>query len=474
MEFDKREEQMLDLSILVGDILRQARQMLVMGVVLMLICSVFVGARSYRAYTPVYEASASFTVRVANPLYASISSYNIKTAEQMAKTFPYILTSGVLRERVQDALGCSYLPSIQVSAAGNTSVITITVQDKDPKFAHDVLDAVITYYPEVAEFVVGPTVLLMLDESGVPTSPVTRFRFFGPAVKGALLGAAIWATIVVLWAVTRNTIHNEDELRRVLNTPCIGHLPSVKLNSRQSCPIVRESNDRSGFSESVRLLCLRVEKKMAEYNSKVLLVSSAIPGEGKTTLSVNLALAMAKKGKKVLLIDCDIYNPSVTKVLQIRNSDVLWECLSGLRPDWDTIGTTDYDNLMVYAGSAGANKNQRQNLRERIAHLISISRDRFDYVILDTPPCSLLADAAEISDLAECGLMVIRQDFASWDQILDGARSLNEGNLKLVGCVLNNMKRNVSGSYGTYYGYGYGNGYGYGYGYGNGSETRDD
>ena len=239
----------------------------------------------------------------------------------------------------------------------------------------------------------------------------------------------------------------------MLNTPCIGHLPAVKLNSRQACPMVHESSDRSGFSESVRLLSLRVEKQMAENDSKVLLVSSAIPGEGKTTVSVNLALAMVKKGKKVLLIDCDIYNPSVTKVLRIKNPDVLRECLAGERPDWDVTGATDYDGLLIYTVQGKTGKDQRQLFRGKVSHLINITKEHFDYVILDTPPCSMLADAAEIADLAECGLMVIRQDFAARDQIMDGVERLGDGKLPIIGCALNAVRKGItSGSYG--YGYG--------------------
>ena len=100
MEFEEKEEQKLDLFVLLDGFLKQAKRSWILLLVLVLLGSSVLTVRQYVSYSPRYTASASFTVRVANPLYSSVSSYNSKTAEQMAKTFPYILTSGVLQERV--------------------------------------------------------------------------------------------------------------------------------------------------------------------------------------------------------------------------------------------------------------------------------------------------------------------------------------------------------------------------------------
>ena len=111
----------------------------------------------------------------------------------------------------------------------------------------------------------------------------------------------------------------EDELRETLNAPCLGQIPAVKISRKRPYPLLHRYRSESGFSESVRLLRLRVEKAMQENGQKILLVSSAIPGEGKTTVSVNLAVSLAQKGRRVLLIDCDFRNPSVAKTLSSKS-----------------------------------------------------------------------------------------------------------------------------------------------------------
>lgn len=167
MEIEKTEQQGRDTFVLLDDFLHQAKRMWLLGLALILICAAGLTFVQRRAYRPVYEASASFTVRVANPLYASVSSYNEKTAQVMADTFPSILTSGLLQRRVMDELGIDEVPDMSVSATAHSSILTLKVRDTDPQRAYDVMSAVIACYPEVAEFVVGSTVLVLLDEKAV-------------------------------------------------------------------------------------------------------------------------------------------------------------------------------------------------------------------------------------------------------------------------------------------------------------------
>lgn len=470
MELEEKDGQKLDLFVLLDDILKAARRHLALGLALIAMCSAFMTYRSYRSYVPVYAATASFTVKIANPLYASVSSYNVKTAEQMAATFPYILTSSVLQTRVQEHLGISSMPSISVTASSGTSIITMTVKDTDPQKAYDVLNAVILYYPEIAEFVVGSTVLVLLDESGVPTAPTAGFDAAVPAKKGALTGAALWMVLLSVLVLSKNTIHNETELAQVVNSPCMGHIPYIKVPAKVPCPLIHKTTRHSGFAESIRLLRLRVEKSMTEQGKKVLLVSSAISGEGKTTVSINLAVSLATRGKRVVLIDCNLRNPSVAKALNAAAGPGMIDYLEGSITIRDMLLPTEFENLYVISGGNGRNDSTALLNHERTARLIQAARNLFDYVILDTPPCSLLADAAELAELAEVGLMVIRQDFASRDQILDGVQRLTEGKLSLLGCTFNNVHKAISGNYGYGYGYGYGRSYGYGSRHKNDSE----
>ena len=466
MEFEEKEEQKLDLFVLLDDFLRQAKRLWLLGLALVLVCGAGLAFVKGLRYTPSYKAYSSFTVRVSNPLYGDIGSYNEKTAQVMADTFPAILTSDLLKARVAETLGLDNLSGVSISASSQASILTLTVKASDPQKAYDVLNAVIECYPRVSEFVVGSTELILLDESGLPTAPEAVFDGSSAAVKGALLGAAAWCGIVVVLILMKNTIHNEDELRRCLNIPCLGQVPAVKVTRRMPLPLIHRHKELGGFAESLRLLRLRVEKAMEEDARKVLLVSSAIPGEGKTTVSVNLAVSLAQKGKKVLLIDCDLRNPSVvntlsTKSRPLSSKNSMVDYIRGRTTIMDMIQPTELENLFIIPGGTGGKGTVTGQLSdERVARLVQAGRNLYDYVILDTPPCSLLADAAEVAELADCGLMVIRQDHAARDQIVDGIERLGDGRLPIIGCAFNAVRKGVVS--GDSYGYSYGYGYGYG------------
>lgn len=463
---NEKEQQKIDLFVLLEDFLRQARRLWALAMVLVLVCSAGMAVRARSGYREMYEAYASFTVRVSNPLYGSISSYNERTAEVMASTFPSILSSELMRKKVMEEMGVSGVPSMSISALAQSSILTLTVRDQDPQRAYDALNAVIKCYPEVSEFVVGSTVLVLLDESGVPSEPVTSFSYRGHVLKGAAIGFFLWCAVVAAMILMKNTIHNEEELRRTLNTPCLGQIPTLSVSKKQVCPLIHQGKRHAGFDESVRLLRLRVEKAMEEEGKKVLLISSAIPGEGKSTIAVNLSVSLAQKGKKVLLVDCDLRNPSVLKALSGKKNPIsgdnhLVDYLKGHIKVVDAIRPTNVENLHLIPGGPGEKADNTAMLsQERMARLIQASRKLYDYVILDTPPCSLLADASELAELAEAGMMVIRQDYAARDQIVDGIQRLSDGKLTLIGCAFNHARKSLSSS--NDYGYG---GYGYG-GYG--------
>lgn len=467
MEFDEKEPQKLDLYVLLEDFLRQARRLWLLLLVLVLLCGAGLGFLKGRGFTPQYQAYASFTVRVSNPLYGSISSYNERTAQAMADTFPSILTSDLLRIRVSEHLGAG-LSGVSITADSRASIFTLSVKAADPQRAYDVLNAVIECYPQVSEFVIGSTELVLLDESGLPQAPVSTYSFWANALNGAAVGAALWCVLVVAMILLKNTVHNEAELRRTLNCPCLGQIPQVKVTRRMPVPLQHRGKDTNGFGESIRLLRLRVEKAMEEENRKVLLVSSAIPGEGKTTVSVNLAASLAQKGKKVLLIDCDLRNPSVigaisTKKRPLTSRNSVVDYIKGNTTVMEMIQPTELENLFVIPGGTGSKSGYSGHLSdERMARLIQAGQNLYDYVILDTPPCSLLADAAEIAALADAGLLVIRRDFAARDQIVDGIERLSDAKLPIIGCAFNHAVPGLGDRYG--YGYGYGHGYGYGYG----------
>ena len=447
MEYPK-----INLIELFRGLVKCAIRMLIPGIIMVGIMAGLFCFRTWGRYVPMYQASASFAVRVKNPFYATQQYYNNAVAEQMAKTFPQILTSGLLSDRVKAALGISYMPSVSASAVGNTNIFMLTVTSRDPQEAYEVLNCVIEEYPAVAEFVIGSTEIVLLSQSGMPSSPSNNPAYLQSLAKGAMVGVALWAGLSLFYWVTHRTVTNEEDLRKLVNLSCLGYLPNVRGVEKGKCPMLVNCNDKFGFNESVRLLRVRVEKALAEEKGKVLLITSTIPNEGKTTVSVNLALALAQKGKRILLVDCDLRNPSIGKILGIGEKQGLTELLKGECQIEDIIHIWGNDELnVVPAGNRAGNPGSlltKQNIRM----FMSKVRDDYDCVILDTPPCAMMADAAEVGEYADAALLAVRFDFAVRQQIQEAVQMLSDNEKPIIGTVLNMTNPQMGGSYGNYYG----------------------
>ena len=208
------------------------------------------------------------------------------------------------------------------------------------------------------------------------------------------------------------------------------------------------------FNEAYKSLRTNLEFLAATSDCKSILVTSSIPTEGKTNVAVNLAYTMAAAGKKVILLDCDLRNPSVARGFCLENGAGLTEYLRGEAAYPQIVRPSGVENLsLVLAGRPAA------DAAELLAGpackaLIGACRCAFDYVILDTPPAALLADASELASLADGALLTVRQGYASRAQVLEGAQALSESRLPILGCVLNYAAGGTA--LGGYYGYGYG------------------
>ena len=462
----------IDLTEMLQGILRSVRRLMRTGILLMAVLAILMCVKTWRGYSPYYEASASFTVRVTNPFYATQQHYNAAAAEQMAQTFPYILNSSALSQRVMEELNLSYMPTMKVSVLGNTNIITLTVRSGDPRVCYDVLNCVMEIYPSVAEFVIGPTVMTLMNETGLPSAPVNTRNYPAAAARGAILGAVLWMGMSVFYWMTHRTVGTEEELGRLVNLSCLGKIPNVKgfSNKKNSyaCPMITESSDKFGFNEAIRLMRVRVEREMNRTGSKVLVVTSTIANEGKTTLSLNLAMSLAQKGRRVLLVDCDLRNPSVAKALGQPHGPGLCDYLQRKAEIGQVMSQSIHPNLYVIRGGKSVSRPEVLLHSAPMKALVLSARKQFDCVILDTPPCALMADTAEILNLADCALLSVRQNFACRHQILEGVQIMGDSRKPIIGCVMNmNAPRIGAGSYYGYYGY-YGHGY-YGHGYGYGS-----
>lgn len=411
--------------------------------------TVLLGAYAYQSfnknYVPSYVANCTVSVTSSE----DTSSSNAQSAEQLGKVFPYILTSGILSDIVQSDLGLEHVPPISVSAIQGTNLLTIKVTAEDADLAYQVLQSVIRNYPEVSRYVVGETSLTIIDDQGVPAATdrgiVGRRQIYRYALYGFALGILI--TLVVM-AMNR-TIRTKDDLQSGINAPYLGSLPfyhkKLRRSTDQAGISLLDYNVQRDYMEAINVVRTRIEREMEKTGSKVLMVTSSVAEEGKSTVLMNLAITFAQHGKRVTMIDCDFRNPSVQAVMNLRGSyPGIGRVISGEATlDEAVIHYHEHGVRMNIVPGASDHYDRTDLLASReFRALLEKMKADSDVILLDTPPLAMVADAELVTSQAELILYVVRSDYARRNYILRGISSLSElSGIKIGGCILNAVEK---------------------------------
>lgn len=225
-----------------------------------------------------------------------------------------------------------------------------------------------------------------------------------------------------------------------------------KRNSRA----VLNTNSNFAYTEAYKSLRTSLTFLADSENCKRIIVTSAIPQEGKSIVSLNLALTIAAAGKKVIIIDCDMRRPSLHHYLKVINSrQGLSAVLSGLAKPEDVIQY--HEKQGIYYMTAGVLPPTPSELlaSPRMGQLTSLLAQEFDFVILDSPPVSVVTDAAVLSQYVDGTILVVRHRHAPRTKIMEAKRALQAVNARILGVVLNDFDFKKSSKSYDYYHYDY-------------------
>ncbi len=234
-----------------------------------------------------------------------------------------------------------------------------------------------------------------------------------------------------------------------------------KRKSKHNLTTFELLSDKSPFvyAEAFKTFRTNVEFVSATDNCRAIMMVSALSGEGKTTASINLAIALAQDGKKVLLCDCDLRRPKVQRYLRIKHTSQygVSTVLSGAASIDEAMGyIEDMGIYVMLSGPIPPNPSEllaSDNSRTMFAEL----KTRFDYIICDTPPVAIVADTIAFSRYMDGAVLVVRQNYASRYQITESVNRLKTVDANILGVVLNdyNSKEDTYYKYDNSYTYNY-------------------
>jgi succinoglycan biosynthesis transport protein ExoP len=289
----------------------------------------------------------------------------------------------------------------------------------------------------------------VLERAEVPKRPVSPDK-----PKSILFGLmlAVFAGVGTAFFIEYldHTVKSPEDLESKTGLPVLGLIPLLKEKDKHIEEVLLK-DPGSLQGESYKALRTSVLLSSAEKPPKSILVTSMIPGEGKTSTAINLAVATALSEYKVLLVDCDLRKPQIHKRFGVKNIKGLSTYLAGVS-DGDIIFPTPIKTLYVMApGPVPPNPSELLSSR-KMETFMEFLRERFDFLVFDSPPLLTVADSMVITRHLDATLVVTRAGRTTYEMLRRGLKSLSDINANILGTIINAHEENKSGYY-SYYKY---------------------
>ncbi len=425
-------------------------------------------------YTPSYTSNAILVVRAkvgSSGMYSNLSS-----SSEMATIFTKVFQQSSMKKQAAENIGLeSFNGTISAEVNGTTNLMNLSVKADDPELAFRLLTSVLEVYPNISDAVFSDAVIDVISAPNMPVAPsnsaLTTYRN-----HIVLIAMLLEAGLIVLFSLMRETVKEEKGFTDIIDSQLVGtvshertHLSNKeKLEKKKRALLINDAYSSLKFTEDYQKLATKLEYMQKKKNKKIFAVTSVAENEGKSTVAANISLALAGRGYKVALIDLDIRKPSMYKIFDY-DSDMQHEFTDVLS---NRIALKDYgfyryrkSNLIIAFSRKKYENTEEIFSGHMLVKSLEALREKMDFVIIDTPPTSVSADAITVSTHADRTLLVVRTDTVAVQDINDAILAMSDAGGKLAGCVLNDvykpftlfgqMGSDETGYYGAYYRSGY-------------------
>lgn len=408
--------------------------------------------------TPQYESTAKVYVTAQVPETQQLQiDFFLATK---VKSYSSLANHRALMQEVIDQLNLPLTPEglagkVTAMVEPDTVIIDLIIRDTDPRRAQEIArvhsELFVNYIEDLEtpptgdEPLIKPTITDPATYNDSPVVPNTLLNIIIAAILGLLLGSAL----ALIRELLDTTVNSLDEMEDVIDAPVMASIGVDPAMDKK--PLLSDLRGFSPRGEAFRMLRTNLQFLDLDSDPKSLVITSAVAGEGKTTTSTNLAVALAQAGRRVLLVDGDLRRPRVAGVLGLESKIGLTTVLVGRTQLEDSIQR--HEGSGIYFLACGPTPpNPSEILQSRATHdLLRRLRDQFDAVIIDAPPLLPVADAAILATAADGAIIVARHGKTKKDQLKASAQRLDQVGAKLFGVVVNMIPKRFANSYYYYY-----------------------
>ncbi len=421
---------------------------------------------------PTYTASVQMYVETDSSTTGAAIN-DLAYAQRVVTTYITILRSNLFYKNVQEAseedYSYAWLHAVTtVQTINDTEIFQISVTTNNPKTSYEIVKTMETVAPATIKSIKPLAQIGIVDPVTYPSGPsgpdIRKYSMFG-----ALLGALLSCILICLWEVLNDKVKNQEELGNKYCIPVLGTIPAYGTRSLsdllplQSVPLlnrlpllqkpikVRKQNTNLLINEAFNTIRTNLRFTLRKDSCKKLLITSPMPNDGKSTVSANLAIALANSGARVLLMDCDLRKGELNRYFQLKKIPGVTDILTGMTGDKLAILNTNFNNLQfIPRGSLPPNPGELMG-SVQMEELINRLDKMYDFIIIDTPPVNLMSDAFNLIKLVDGIVLVVKERATTYSDIRETVNKCKLSEANIAGFVVNAVRVNTSRKSNYYY-----------------------
>jgi polysaccharide biosynthesis transport protein len=406
-----------------------------------------------------YLATATLRISTVASGSSDYLQFDLLYSDRLMRTYAQVATSRPLMESLVEQFDLSpdRLPKIETAIIEGTELLQLSVSSENPVIARDaanfLAEALVAYTQPLAgsaEPLTDPAAPLspivergravpsIIEPAEIPDEAVgLNARLF--TIMGAIVGlmGGLGLALVIQNLDTR--VYSLEEIEGIIGRPVLGEVPHIRWLRNKKRILL----DIDRYAEAFRWLLANLSATGKEQSLKTMVITSAEPEEGKSTIVANLAVCSGQSDKRVIVVDADLRRPTLHTVFNVDNNAGLSGVLNEDIPLEDVLQPTTFPGVTVLtSGTLSANPSQVLH-PERVAALIGRLADLCDLVLVDTPAALAVADAARLAPLTDGVLLVVRHARIQRKTLQDLHKQLDRVDARVIGVVVNQMKEST-------------------------------
>ena len=397
--------------------------------------------------SPIYRATSILHVVTVKSGGSDYLEYDLSYTERLMFTYIELSKSTPVVQELVEQLGLNgyRLPDIKTSVIPNTELLEISVEDPNPKVAMDTANAlaqlIINYNNDLYPNVDVGTTLTLMEPATLPITPAKPNKPL-LLLLGVLFGLVGGVGLAFVVENLDTVLHTSKQIENATELPLIGDIPRYKQTIQSGDEII----DNMLQSESFRRMRANISSAMLEFDSKSLLVTSPVPGDGKTTILCNLALSIVKTGRRVILLDADFRKPMLHSIFKVPNEEGLSNILVSQSDVEDVIQHTIHEGIDLI--TSGSIKKDPTDMLGSVTlqPLLTKLDEMYDFMMIDVAGCLSVADPTIIAPYVGGVLLVVRVDWVRRSALNYTLNSLSNVKANVIGLCVNNTSRGLGTS----------------------------